>query len=75
MNIKAGRITSTARVKLELEVQVSSTWGSDCSIHQIHEQAEDEARGLIARMVRDSQETRVKVMGTPEISAVIVKKA
>lgn len=66
--------TASARVKVELEIAVGSKWGADCSIEQIHKQAENEAVGIIRHLCEQAQERRVTIIGTPNISAVIVNK-
>lgn len=74
MNIKLTH-SATARVTLHLEIDVDSTWGADCSIQQVHAQAVDGARGAIRNLLdkNPDQRRRMRVVGDPIISAVIVE--
>lgn len=65
-----------ARVKLEVEISVNSSWGGDCSIDQVHRQAAEEAIGFIENKVcREADiRLRMKIVGQPIISAVIVER-
>ena len=38
----------TARVTITMDIEVSGTWGKDCSLAQIQKQATDEAHGFIS---------------------------
>lgn len=70
---------TTARVTVHLEIKVSSTWGPDCSLEQVHKQAADEAIGLI-RNAKDNAAMAsklaksVRLMGEPLVTAIIVPK-
>jgi len=66
----------TARVILTLEIDVADTWGEDCSIKQIHDQATQTAVGMI-RQIQDKNPPwmrMVRVIGTPKIDAVIATR-
>lgn len=66
---------ATAKVRLLVEVDVNSSWGKDCGVEQIHKQAADEAQGVIRQMYQkpDEYRNRVRIVGPPEVIAVIVK--
>jgi hypothetical protein len=72
VNIKLTH-SASARVRLEVEIQVGSKWGADCSIQQVHEQAFEEASGKLGRMIEKSGEHGVRIVGDPVITAVIVE--
>lgn len=67
----------TAIVQLTLEVQVSSSWGGDCSMDQVFKQARDEAVGSINAALgsaREGLQSRIKIVGTPSIKAVAAER-
>lgn len=67
----------TAIVQLTLEVQVSSSWGGDCSMDQVFKQARDEAVGAINNALgeaRQSLQNRIKIVGTPSVKAVAAER-
>lgn len=66
--------TATAVVTLTLEIKVDGSWGDNCTIGQINDQASQEAIGFIrqncqAKVVRD----RLKIVGTPKVKSVMVE--
>lgn len=73
MKINSGKIIAHARVKIEVEIAVSDSWGADCPISQVHQQAAESAMGVIRHMCEQTKEHRVRICGEPSISAVIVE--
>lgn len=65
--------SASARVTLEVEIQVSSKWGADCSIQQVHQQALEEASVKLSRVIAESEAGGIRIVGNPKISAVIVE--
>lgn len=61
---------ATAKVTLTVEIQVSSTWGDDCAISQVYDQAEKAARGAIVNAIG----SRVTIIGTPKVEAIMVTR-
>ena len=64
-----------ATVTMQIEISVPSNWGQDCSIKQIHEQAEADARGMIRNLSPQTAEAFVKairLMGEPVVKTIIV---
>lgn len=64
-----------ARVTMQLEITVSSNWGPDCSIKQIHEQATSEAYGMLRNLSPENAAAFVKavrIFGEPQVTTVIV---
>lgn len=58
---------ATARVKLTLDVRVNGTWGRDCSIGQLVEQATKAAINIIHNELKHSD---ANIIGTPEVTMV-----
>ena len=64
-------MSATARVTVTLEITVPSSWGDDCAVRQIKEQATRSAVASIGHMIRGSQ-LKAKVVGKPAVDLVIV---
>jgi hypothetical protein len=67
----------TATVQLTLEIKVGDSWGGDCAMDQVYKQARDSAVGMINEALRAGKpalQTRIKIVGTPSISAVVVER-
>lgn len=45
---------TTAKVKVILNIPVSSSWGPECSVAQVQGQAADEAKRTVEKMVKAS---------------------
>lgn len=43
-------MAATARATVTIEIPINDSWGEDCTVGQIYKQAEDSARGKIAKM-------------------------
>lgn len=75
MKVDLGKVSATARVTLTLEVEVSSNWDADCSIAQVYEQAEREAKGAIRHLIENGERPcRFKIVGESSAIAVIIPK-
>jgi hypothetical protein len=59
-----------AKVTLTVEIEVGSTWGDDCSLSQVYDQA---ARETI-QAVKNIFQRRVTIIGEPTVDAVMVRK-
>lgn len=71
-------IGATARVRLTVEVPVTSRWGSDCPLEQIFKQASDEATRYIKNLFerhRPDGGNRVQIVGQPDVVAVLLPEA
>lgn len=67
----------SATVQLTLEIKVGDGWGGDCDMDQVYKQARDSAVGMINEALRagkESLQTRIKIVGTPLVSAVVVER-
>jgi len=75
-------VRGTAVVTLTVEIDVGSTWGSDCSLEQLMRQARVEAAealrgGLVINDLTASSATRprhARIVGEPRVKAVIVEE-
>ena len=63
MNVKA-----TAKVKVTLEVSGGS-WGRECSLDQVFEQASKEALITVNRVIGNSH--IIRIVGEPEVTGII----
>lgn len=61
-------MSATARVKVVLEISVSDSWGEDCKVDQIRKQATESA----LRVLGNLQTSIVRIVGTPEVTAVLI---
>ena len=69
-------MSATAKVTLTVEVAVSSTWGDDCPISQIHKQAAEEAMNILRNhigRVPVSGVSRITVLPGAKVEAIIVE--
>lgn len=63
------KLRAKAVVRLTVEIE-SGAWGSDCSMTQVYDQA---AREAVER-VRQHFKDQVRIVGEPEVTAVLVRK-
>jgi hypothetical protein len=68
---KAPRIQAKAKVKVTLEIKIDSTWGSDCTISQVHKQATDSALLLINQSL-STYSGVISIHGKPIVEAVVL---
>ena len=67
------KYSATARVTLTLEVSVGSSWGEDCTVKQVHDQAAEEALGFVGKLVADHKD-RIRFIGEPAVMAVFATR-
>lgn len=69
-----GKTKGSARVILTVEVPLHGSWGSDCTLSQVHKQAKDEALGYIRQLVKSATQkpAGLRVVGQPDITAVLI---
>ena len=60
------RTTTMARVRLTVDVSVGS-WGPECKIDQVYQQASEEAINRVRRLINDHG---AKVVGLVEVEAI-----
>ena len=63
---------SYARVTLTLDITVGSSWGNDCRLSQVYEQAKVDALGIIDRL-RSDHRSQIAIVGEPKVVAVIAE--
>ncbi len=63
---------ATARVRVELDVFLSDTWGKDCTVEQIMKQAKDSACGYVEKTIRDKP--RIERVGPVRVTAIFVEE-
>lgn len=68
---------ATARVTVQLEIKVSSNWGPECSVKQVHEQAASEAIGMVRNLSPQNATCfadAIRILGEPKVTAIIVTR-
>lgn len=68
------RINATATVELKLEVRVSSHWGDDCTVSQVHDQSESQAIGAVKRLISDGY-IDASLSGEPKVTMVLAERS
>lgn len=67
-------VIATARVRLVVDVECGS-WGNDCTLQQVEEQAGREARTRLANQLGKGQSKPIGVIiGEPEVFAVMTRR-
>lgn len=57
-------MSANAKVTVTLVISNLGTWGEECTVGQIRKQAMEEARGRLARVIRESEERNfITVLG------------
>jgi hypothetical protein len=69
-NMKDEKIKATAKVRVLLEIKISSTWGEDCTVKQVHKQAVDSAELIINQAFGSN--SGIKLSGSPKVEAIIL---
>lgn len=59
-----------ATVEVTLEIDVQSTWGNDCKLDQVYDQAAREAIGFLNSFNKDNQHQRWRIIGKPLVTAI-----
>lgn len=67
-------IETSARVTMTIQISGLGSWGPECGIKQVHEQARQSAYGFIGRVIEKSGEGRITMIGEPTVTAVLVEK-
>ena len=62
-----------AKVRVELLIDIDSTWGDDCTVGQIHKHAKDGAN-LILSKAFDRSMQKIKMITNLEVSQIIFNK-
>ena len=62
------RVTAFAEVEVVLRIESGSTWGSNCTLDQIHSQAIEGALGKLRKATNGSRD--FQLVGTPKVARV-----
>lgn len=63
--------TARAKVIVTIEVSLTDTWGTDCTVGQIQKQAKDGALGKLRKMAENT--SGIKIVSPPmDVKAIIV---
>lgn len=68
-------VGATAIVTLTVEVRANGSWGTDCSVAQVHRQAAESAIGYLNNLARIQGSGRLTIVGKPEVKTVITERA
>lgn len=60
--------TATARVTLTIDIRVNGSWGEECTIGQMRDQAKAAAEGAIKRAMQNYD---AKIIGEMKVASVI----
>lgn len=67
------RVTARARVTVTLEIEVPDSWGTDCTVKQVHDQAVDAALAIIEK-VKQRGYVHYRILGEPTVLTVLVEQ-
>lgn len=45
------KVMAKARVQVVLEIELTDSWGADCTVSQVHDQATEAARGEVQKLL------------------------
>jgi len=63
-------MSATVKVKLQIEVYLHQGWGLGCSIGQVRDQAEKEAKARLSASIQ--LDPNIKIIGEPEVTMILV---
>lgn len=68
--------TASARVTVTIEIDVRASWGDDCRVGQVHDQASREALGQLRQLIEaDGHALRqMRIVGTPKVVAILATR-
>lgn len=61
---------ATAKVQVTLEIDAGSSWGPECTVSQVRDQAGRESLQRLTAVLAAAK-TRVKIIGEPKVIAVM----
>ena len=64
--------STTARVRLTVDVSCDSSWSDDCAMGQVRKQAEESARRILATASEANK--RIRIVSIDEIQSVTVRR-
>lgn len=63
-----------ARVTLTIEMDGGSTWGADCGLEQIHNQAKEHVLDKLHNKHQSKDFVDFNIVGDPKVVAILVEK-
>lgn len=66
-------MTHTVRVAVMLEIEVPQSWGRDCKLGQVYDQANEHALGAVRYAIKTSN-LKAKIIGKPVATLVVVQE-
>ncbi len=60
--------STSARVTLTVEMNIRSSWGEQCTVAQVRDQAEREAREMLRSELKP---TEFRIIGEPVVTAIM----
>jgi len=73
MGFPEKRVSASAQVTLTLVVDSAGSWGSDCTVEQIHKQASEDVISQVESMVNKSS-LKAKIISA-EVAAVLAARS
>lgn len=71
----SARLKAKARIRLTIEVALEDTWGSDCQIGQLHEQAAREALAKVSnKLCATPCPVRWCIIGNPVVTGIMTEE-
>jgi hypothetical protein len=64
-------VSAMAVATVTIEVRGLGSWGTDCSLEQVHRQAREAAIGYLRNLDKDR---RFTIVGQPEIKTIIAER-
>ena len=66
------KITTRARVRVTMEIDLDDKWGSDYQLDQLFEQSKDQAMDMV-RKITDGR-SKVRIVGEPKVETIMVSE-
>jgi len=68
-------IQARATVILTVEVRIGCSWGEECTVRQVHDQASSAAVGAIRRLIElATTNPKISLVGDPQPTAILVDR-
>jgi len=65
------KISAYAKVTVTLEIPAGSSWGPECKMDQIHNQASEEVVEGLNKLIYGGHLRGAKIIGTPKVVAIM----
>lgn len=67
------KVRAAARVTLTIDIAVPDSWGTECTVAQVQQQAKESALGILRRM-KANQPADYQIVGEPIVRAILVEE-